>query len=56
VSNAGQFLIDKILFYFNIFTFPAVQNSCKIRLAQLGNDAGVIGASSLIKELVSKNK
>ena len=56
VSNAGQFLIDKILFHFNVFTFPAVQNSCKIRLAQLGNDAGVIGASSLIKELVSKNK
>lgn len=55
VSNAGQFLIDKVRDYFNIFTFPAVQNSCKIRLAQLGNDAGVIGASSLIKELVSKN-
>ncbi|MGB3161245.1 MAG: ROK family glucokinase [Carnobacterium sp.] len=55
VSNAGQFLIDKVRDYFNVFTFPAVQNSCKIRLAQLGNDAGVIGASSLIKELVSKN-
>lgn len=55
VSNAGQFLIDKVRDYFNVFTFPAVQNSCKICLAQLGNDAGVIGASSLIKELVSKN-
>ncbi|WP_034550390.1 ROK family glucokinase [Carnobacterium funditum] len=54
VSNAGEFLLDKIQDYFNTFTFPAVQNSCKIRLAQLGNDAGVIGASSLIKELMSK--
>ncbi|MCA9766979.1 MAG: ROK family glucokinase [Carnobacterium sp.] len=54
VSNAGQFLIDKIRNYFNTFTFPAVQNSCEIRLAQLGNDAGVIGASSLIKEIASK--
>ncbi|SEK65680.1 glucokinase [Carnobacterium iners] len=54
VSNAGQFLIDKIRNYFDTFTFPAVRNSCEIRLAQLGNDAGVIGASSLIKEIVSK--
>lgn len=57
VSNAGQFLIDKIQDYFDTFTFPSVRNSCKIRLALLGNDAGVIGASSLIKEIeVKKNE
>jgi glucokinase len=55
VSNAGQFLIDKIQDYFDTFTFPSVRNSCKIRLALLGNDAGVIGASSLIKEIVVKD-
>lgn len=55
VSNAGQFLIDKIQDYFDTFTFPSVRDSCKIRLALLGNDAGVIGASSLIKEIVVKD-
>ena len=55
VSNAGQFLIDKIQDYFDTFTFPSVRNSCKIRLALLGNDAGVIGASSLIKEIIVKD-
>ncbi|ALV21303.1 MULTISPECIES: ROK family glucokinase [Carnobacterium] len=54
VSNAGEFLTDQVQDYFNTFTFPTVRDSCKIRLAQLGNDAGVIGASSLIKGIVAK--
>lgn len=55
VSNAGQFLIDKIQDHFDTFTFPSVRDSCEIRLALLGNDAGVIGASSLVKEVVVKD-
>lgn len=56
VSNAGEFLVEQVQNYFNTFTFPAIRSSCKIRLAQLGNDAGVIGASSLIKGIMSKSE
>ena len=50
VSNAGVFLIDQIKSYFDQFTYPTIRETTKIRLAQLGNNAGVVGASSLIKE------
>lgn len=50
VSNAGVFLIDQIKSYFDKFTYPTIRETTKIRLAELGNNAGVVGASSLIKE------
>ena len=50
VSHAGIFLTDQIKTYFDQFTYPTIRKTTKIRLAELGNNAGVIGASSLIKE------
>ncbi|MBP1043726.1 ROK family glucokinase [Vagococcus sp. BWB3-3] len=47
VSAAGEFLRSRVQTYFDQFTFPQVRDSTKIKLAQLGNEAGVIGASSL---------
>ncbi|MDT2829443.1 ROK family glucokinase [Vagococcus carniphilus] len=47
VSAAGDFLIERVQKYFNQFTFPQVRESTKIKLAILGNEAGVIGAASL---------
>lgn len=47
VSAAGEFLRSRIEVYFEQFTFPQVRNSTKIKLAELGNEAGVIGAASL---------
>ena len=47
VSAAGEFLRSRVENYFREFTFPQVTNSTKIKLAQLGNEAGVIGAGSL---------
>ncbi|HCM90888.1 MULTISPECIES: ROK family glucokinase [Vagococcus] len=47
VSAAGDFLLEKIQFYFEQFSFPQVRESTKIKLAILGNEAGVIGAASL---------
>lgn len=47
VSAAGEFLRSRVQKYFDEFTFPQVRNSTKIKLAQLGNEAGVIGAGSL---------
>lgn len=50
VSAAGDMLVKGVEKYFNRFAFPQVQTSTKIKLAQLGNDAGVIGAASLVKQ------
>ena len=47
VSAAGEFLRSRVEAYFNQFTFPQVRESTKVKLAELGNDAGVIGAASL---------
>ncbi len=47
VSAAGEFLRSRVQTYFEEFTFPQVRASTKIKLAQLGNEAGVIGAASL---------
>ncbi|KRM21176.1 ROK family glucokinase [Latilactobacillus graminis] len=47
VSAAGEFLRQQVESYFEEFTFPNVKKTTKIRLANLGNVAGVIGAASL---------
>jgi len=47
VSAAGEFLRLKVEHYFKKYTFPQVGESTTIKLAQLGNDAGIIGAASL---------
>lgn len=47
VSAAGEFLRSRVEKYFDQYSFPQVRESTKIKLAQLGNDAGVIGAASL---------
>jgi glucokinase len=49
VSAAGEMLLNGVQEYFNKFAFPQVRTSTKIKLVQLGNDAGVIGAASLDK-------
>lgn len=49
VSAAGDMLLKGVEGYFNKFAFPQVRTSTKVKLAQLGNDAGVIGAASLVK-------
>jgi len=52
VSAAGEFLRSRVEKYFNEYTFPQVRESTQIKLAQLGNDAGVIGAASLALQFV----
>lgn len=48
VSRAGEFLADKIRERFVTYAFPPIYKNTKIKIAELGNDAGVIGASSLV--------
>ncbi|MTV81051.1 ROK family glucokinase [Secundilactobacillus folii] len=47
VSAAGNTLLQPTTRYFQENTFPAVRDSTRLKLAQLGNDAGAIGAASL---------
>lgn len=47
VSAAGDFLLKRVDKYFKENTFPNVRETTSLRLATLGNTAGVIGAASL---------
>ncbi len=49
VSAAGEVLVNGVNEHFTKYAFPQVRTSTRIKLAQLGNDAGVIGAGSLVK-------
>ena len=50
VSASGDFLIDRINKFFPNFVFDNVKKTTSIRLAQLGNEAGILGAASLVRE------
>ncbi|HGC8936981.1 TPA: ROK family glucokinase [Streptococcus agalactiae] len=53
VSAAGEFLRSRVEKYFVTFAFPQVKKSSKIKIAELGNDAGIIGAASLANQQAS---
>lgn len=53
VSAAGEFLRSRVEKYFVTFVFPQVKKSTKIKIAELGNDAGIIGAASLANQQAS---
>lgn len=48
VSNAGNYLLEQVQTAYERFVFPAVKRTTSLRLATLGNEAGVIGAASLV--------
>lgn len=48
VANAGDFLLEKIKHQFTDYGYPAIATAVEMRLASLGNDAGVLGAGALI--------
>lgn len=48
VSKAGDLLLQSVNHFFQQFAFPPVRQSTELRLASLGNDAGVIGAARLV--------
>ncbi|CAJ1185770.1 glucokinase [Companilactobacillus paralimentarius DSM 13238 = JCM 10415] len=49
VSAAGEFLLNKVDKAMRKNEFATIKDSTELRLASLGNGAGVIGAASLIK-------
>ncbi|WP_085991904.1 ROK family glucokinase [Oceanobacillus senegalensis] len=52
VSKAGTFLLDYITDSFKRHAIPKISETCEIKLAQLGNDAGMIGGAYLVKKNV----
>lgn len=50
VSYAGQQLIDAVESHFRGYIFPILDHSVQLRLATLGNDAGIIGAGYIAKQ------
>ncbi len=48
VSAAGEFLLDGVRNVFTDNSFPQIKESTQIVLATRGNDAGVLGAASLV--------
>ena len=52
VSAAGEFLRSRVEKYFVNYAFPQVRKTTKVKIAELGNDAGIIGAASLASKFV----
>lgn len=52
VSAAGEFLRAKVSKQAQKYIFPQIRENCQIVLAELGNDAGVIGAARLATNLL----
>ena len=52
VSAAGEFLRSRVEKYFVTYAFPQVRKTTKVKIAELGNDAGIIGAASLASQFV----
>lgn len=47
VSKAGQILIDRVQAYYVKYAWPGIRG-IKFALAELGNDAGIYGAASMV--------
>ena len=52
VSAAGEFLRSRVEKYFVTYAFPQVRKTTRVKIAELGNDAGIIGAASLASQFV----
>lgn len=56
VSKAGDQLLHEIITAFEKYALPRVIDICEIKIAQLGNDAGMIGAALLVKQKLQDTK
>ena len=54
VSAAGEYLLEQVRTYFADFSFPNVKKTTHIKLAALGNDAGIVGAAYLALTEIGK--
>ncbi|WP_156290729.1 ROK family glucokinase [Oceanobacillus salinisoli] len=54
VSKAGEYLLDQLTAAFEKYAIPKLREVCEIKIAQLGNDAGIIGGAYLVKQYVKE--
>ena len=54
VSHAGQYLLDLIQPHFEAMTFPQITETTKISLAELGNNAGILGACKILLQQINE--
>ncbi|WP_243290553.1 ROK family glucokinase [Bacillus sp. FJAT-47783] len=54
VSKGADLFLHKVQDYFKKFAFPTVVKGAEIKVATLGNDAGVIGGAWLVKTKLMK--
>ncbi|GAA0417029.1 MAG: ROK family glucokinase [Bacillota bacterium] len=52
VSKAGEAFLYDIRESFDKYALSRVSENCELKLAQLGNDAGIIGAAFLVKQKI----
>lgn len=52
VSQAGKLLLEPLQSYYDENLFPEMRGSTLLKLATLGNDAGVVGAAWSAKQLI----
>lgn len=50
VSQAGEEFINLIEKQFQTYALPRLSDICEVKIAELGNDAGIIGAAYLVKK------
>lgn len=50
VSNAREQLLEPVTNAFRKHSLPRISEVCEIKIAELGNDAGIIGAAYLVKK------
>lgn len=48
VSKAGDAILQPINKYFTRYALPRTREACELRIAELGNDAGIVGAAYLV--------
>ncbi|RYG74695.1 ROK family glucokinase [Lentibacillus lipolyticus] len=54
VAQAGDWFIQLINSAFQWYALDRIRSTCIVRKAQLGNDAGIIGAASFVKQQAEK--
>ncbi len=47
VSGSKEFLLDKVKFYTSLYAIPYAYEVFTIKLAEMGNDAGILGSAAL---------
>ena len=55
VSKAGSIFLNPLREKFSQYAFPTVRKSTELSVAELGNDAGALGAAYLVKKFVLKD-